>query len=219
MVLAEDLIRLQDHEAENDLLHRVSIVPNRTPLDKDITPYCFDFEQTPEFWSLLLYWQARLALINICISLPTPATLATPSDSGSDANSSSHRSTPSSSDESRLIEEQTRNMTNLMTSWQQVSGLGINWIAFFGQALVPFWSAVKLRDADDCLRGLSRTALQQWARRCYQKCPSYHHSSGDGGGSDTGDAATNALDIHSALMPGEATPEDVGATAGIDDIT
>ena len=75
--LAEELMLLQHSEAENAVLHRVSIVATTDITDKAIIPFSLKYRSLAEHRAAVAYWKSRILLINLYLRLITlPAVLS-----------------------------------------------------------------------------------------------------------------------------------------------
>ncbi|KAK4502275.1 hypothetical protein PRZ48_005700 [Zasmidium cellare] len=97
VALAEELLLLEDEEAENNALHRLRVVPTEDDEDRQIVRFSFDFATLEEMLAALAYWQGRLLVIRLRRFLQS---LGAPS-----------------SKPSQLLATETRTIMNTMMTW------------------------------------------------------------------------------------------------------
>ena len=69
VLLAKDLLQLEDKEAESELLHHVNIQKMESPATAEITPYVMNFHSITEFEAAMHYWSTHIFLLRLCLRL------------------------------------------------------------------------------------------------------------------------------------------------------
>ena len=65
--LAQELMLLEDVEAENQLLHRVHVVPTLDEVDRVIAPFSFEYRLAEEHAAASTYCEGRLLILFVCV--------------------------------------------------------------------------------------------------------------------------------------------------------
>lgn len=63
---AQRLLDLVDEEAESFALHKINVVKNDYPEDRDVVPYFMIFPDLDSLLTVLPYWHARLQVLRTC---------------------------------------------------------------------------------------------------------------------------------------------------------
>ncbi|KAF7192195.1 hypothetical protein HII31_06581 [Pseudocercospora fuligena] len=66
VLLAKDLLKLEDKDAESELLHHVNIQKMESPATAEITPYVMNFSTITEYEAAMHYWSTRIFLLRLC---------------------------------------------------------------------------------------------------------------------------------------------------------
>ncbi|KAK5120845.1 hypothetical protein LTR85_005912 [Meristemomyces frigidus] len=133
--LAQELWELRDPGAENEVLHRVSLVPTEDPADREVMAYSYLFKTDDELEAAGLYWQTRLMVIKLQTTLRIMQ--AVQSFGGRMDIATDHEGYASL----ETVTEQTRLVANLIMCWQAGSkpaALGRDMM----QSLVVIWGAL-----------------------------------------------------------------------------
>ena len=138
--LAAHLSALREDAAETRLLRRVKILPTTDPMTAAIVPHALHFTSIDDFSATIMYWSARLTVINPCLKL---------ADLTSDTNL----------DLSDLRTEHARHTTNLLMAWQYATQLGPFATAWVVKALLHTWAM--LRTARE-FRGVPGEMVRVW---------------------------------------------------------
>lgn len=149
MALAQDLLKLSDQTAENEMLHLVNVTNTAHPADSYIIPVAFIFRSYADFEAMAYYWQTRLLLLRLCRKLivlcPDKAPLM-----GLDA----------------LTAESARLSTNMLMAWEAAfsfgafgTGKGGTGTTAFVNALIAVWGF--LTDVDN-FRGMPAEKTKAW---------------------------------------------------------
>ena len=104
--LGKSLLSLVDNDAENELLHLVSVLKTQHPADAYITPVFFKFKTSSDFEAAVYYWQTQLLLTRLCSTIQWTL----PDDEKFDLAS--------------MTAEGARLSTNLLMSWEYAHALG-----------------------------------------------------------------------------------------------
>lgn len=154
--LAIQLNDLRDSDAESELLHRVHVYQTRDYHSGAIVPYSLSFKTMDEFNAALLYWGAKLSVINICGLLSRLER-----DSGK-----LWTSTPDAH-YGDLKEQRKRTVVNIMMSWEFTyeNGLTLGSPAMT-QAVLAVWYAL---GRDVSFNGMPIAMIKEWLRDVFQQ--------------------------------------------------
>jgi hypothetical protein len=124
--LAEELMAVEDKDAEALLLHRVQVKPTTDSTDKTFIPFSFRYPSVADLWAAIFYWEARLLILKLWIVL--------------------HKLKYSEGDCETKVgaarAEQLRAVTNIMMSWQYVAEMGIFTMSGIAQVFaISLWGA------------------------------------------------------------------------------
>ncbi|KAK5713948.1 hypothetical protein LTR15_010854 [Elasticomyces elasticus] len=134
--LANELMLLEDEEAESWLLHRVRVVPTSSTEDKIIIPFSYDFSCLEELDAAVYYWQVLLVLLRLRSVL-----CAHKISSLETARSYDHPAVEGQHTE--LGRSQLRLCTNIMMAWQQAMAHAPCGTMSFPTAHVAMWAVLR----------------------------------------------------------------------------
>ena len=152
--LASQLLLLEDRSAENALLHQVRVIKTVNHAENIVVPYSFEFRSIADHGPAIFYWEARLILIGLCLTLlglQTHLSTSYPPLLGLDME--------------KLKEEQLRAVSNIFMSVQYAFGRGMVARQGLNQAFTVCWGA--LSDMED-YRGVPLSVVRYWI---LQKAP------------------------------------------------
>lgn len=147
--LAIQLNELRDIKAESELLHNVHVYQTKDYQAAPIVPFSLRFETMDEFNAALLYWGARLTVINLCELL-------------TQMEQESGRLWTSASGEhyGNLQEHKRRTIVNITMSWEFTSENGLTLGSpAMTQAVLAVWHALK---DDISFNGMSPKVIKRW---------------------------------------------------------
>ena len=142
--LAIELSKLEDNEAENEVLHRIRVEKTKNLMDRRIVPYSLKFNALEEFDAATAYWQVRILLGTLCSVLLAVAGTAI---------------AETTFDRPALESESIRMTTNLLMSIQYSEAQGIFVRRRLAQALQM--SMGTLAGVDE-YRGMSICKVRSW---------------------------------------------------------
>ena len=128
--LTEELLAYKDEPAENMILHQVQIVRSQDQLHRTIVPFCFRFASEDRCRAAMLYWIYGLIVHSLAIKLATTV----PMDHVSWL------------DVGAIRVAQTRNITNLLMSWDAAKAGSIYGFLDLTQACLAIWAALQTLD-------------------------------------------------------------------------
>ena len=139
--LAEELLQLEDSEAENYMLHSITITKTKDEWDSPIIPYSFQYRSLLHMVAVSAYWQTRLMLMQLCLRLSgqTSATL--------------------SFSDTKLKSETLRMLTNVFMSWQYATEHSMLGKLCISQPLVVSFGACSTVDS---WRDMPISSLRSW---------------------------------------------------------
>ena len=144
--------QLQDCEAENRLLHRLSVQQTKNPSTAAITGMSFHFRHQC-CWAEICYWATRIITNRLCLKLL-------------DLNAVP----PNTFDREQLLAENVRMAKNLIMSWEfgsTASGLSMSSLRL---GLIALWSVTP--SMGNVNKAFPIAKVRQWVRQCYN---SLHH--------------------------------------------
>ena len=156
IILADEILDLQEWKAESRLLHCVAVEPSADPSKRAVMPYSYHFD-APEFmWNTLVYWKLRLLAVRVRLRqdhLRKAADLE-----GNVPSLSTFEATALSAEQSRLV------ANILMTCPGSLRGVlePKGWML----ALAAVWGA--LSDLGT-FRGKPANVVQAWVLRRFQE--------------------------------------------------
>lgn len=154
--LAIQLNDLQDTDAESQLLHRVHVYQTKDYNTGAIVPYSLRFKTMDEFNASLLYWGARLTVINLYTVL-----------SRIEQNSNKLWTSSPSAHYGDLASHKHRTIIKIMMSWEFTyeDGLTLGSPAMT-QAALAVWGAFK---GDVSFNGMSTRVIKEWLKGVFQE--------------------------------------------------
>ncbi|KAK3653134.1 hypothetical protein LTR22_011372 [Elasticomyces elasticus] len=134
--LANELMLLEDEEAESWLLHRVRVVPTGSTEDKIIIPFSYEFSCLEELDAAVYYWQVLLVLLRLRGVLYAH-------DISSPKSARSHDHPTVEGQRTELGGSQLRLCTNIMMAWQQAMAHAPCGTMSFPTAHVAMWAVLR----------------------------------------------------------------------------
>ena len=142
--LANELLHLEEENAESIILHRISVIPTRDGRDKQIVPYSFQYRSFQDLETALIYWRSRLLILRLCVALSDFPTV---------------QSFPSLGDGTILRAKITRILTNIFMSLQYAQETGGYAHIRAAQAFINSWMTCACLDS---WRDLDISVLRSW---------------------------------------------------------
>ena len=146
--LALELLQCHDSDAENRLLHLVTVTKTKDLLDRFVMPYSYFFNSSEDLATAVLYWQTRLMVINLCLRLAS-----------SEIVPEYYAAYLAVFDSEALRAAQIQKINNVIMSWSDAQSRGDFGTVTMTQAFVAVFGGLTERDT---FRGLPTAVVRSW---------------------------------------------------------